>query len=196
MTATDGNKPWKARLLGVETANPYFSVLRQDVTVTDGTHRVYHTIHFPRAAVGVVARRGSEFLLLRQYRFIIDEFVWAIPSGGVDPSESLEGAARRELLEESGYHAAVLRPLMFCFASYGCSNQRFEIFLANDLTPVRDGFPDGNEVIEARWFAREEILAMIARNEIVDSLSLSPILHLLLADERAANAGGCDAHKQ
>jgi ADP-ribose pyrophosphatase len=35
-----------------------------------------------------IARRGDEFLLIRQYRFIVDEHVWAIPSGGVEKGES------------------------------------------------------------------------------------------------------------
>jgi ADP-ribose pyrophosphatase len=176
-------KPWSATAAETVLNNPYFSVRTQDVTVTDGSKCVYHTIHFPNAAVGVVARRGTDFLLIRQYRFIIDSYVWAIPSGGAAAGESLESCAARELEEETGYTAHSLKPLLSCYASYGSSDQRFEIFLANDLHKTAS-LPDANEVIEVRWFTRGEIGALIDKNGIVDNLSLSPLLLALRQDGR------------
>jgi ADP-ribose pyrophosphatase len=172
---------WQASAVKTLLENPYFSILLQSITVPDGTARTYYTIQFPRPAIGVVVRRGTDFLLLRQYRFIVDEYVWAIPSGGVEAGESLEQAARRELREETGLVVTSVRPLMHCYASYGCSNQRFVIMLAEDPELSSAGF-DRNEVISWRWFSREEVLKMVAANEIVDNLSLSPILLALLTD--------------
>jgi ADP-ribose pyrophosphatase len=164
--------------------NPYFSVLQSDVIVPGGEHRDYYTISFPRPAVGVIARRGEQVLLIHQYRFIVDEFVWAIPSGGASDSETLASAALRELEEETGYTAAAIAPFMHCYASYGCSNQRFEIFLAENLRKLDSDF-DRSEVLDTRWFSRTELLALIEQNGIVDNLSLSPLLLLLLRDMRA-----------
>ena len=182
MSAQDPDKParpWSAQIVDTLLSNPYFSVLLQRVTVTDGSERTYYTVDFPAPAVGIIARRGDDVLLVRQYRFIVDEYVWAIPSGGAAAGESPIDAARRELLEETGYHAGRLEPLMFCYASYGCSNQRYEIFVADDLEESGATI-DANEVIEARWFAREELVDLILRNGVVDNLSLSPLLLLLL----------------
>lgn len=174
-------KPWSATVVETLAANPYFSVLLQHVTVPDGTHRTYYTLDFPTPAVGVVARRGTDVLLLRQYRFIVDEYVWAIPSGGVAEGETPHAAAVRELKEETGYTARSISPLMHCYASYGCSNQRYDIFIADDLED--SGSPiDANEVLDIRWFSREELLALILANGIVDNLSLSPLLLVLLED--------------
>ncbi|HEY7980440.1 MAG TPA: NUDIX hydrolase [Candidatus Eremiobacteraceae bacterium] len=183
---SDGaGKPWSATVVETLAANPYFSVLLQDVVVPDGSHRSYFTLHFPTPAVGIVARRGTDVLLLKQYRFIVDEYVWAIPSGGVAEGETPRDAAQRELLEETGHTARSLSPLMHCYASYGCSDQRYEIFLADGLE--ESGSPiDGNEVLEIRWFSKEELLVLIAANGIVDNLSLSPLLLVLLEDARQA----------
>ncbi len=181
MTPDAARRPWSARVTETLTENPYFSVKLQDVTVTDGSARTYYTIHYPAPAVGIVARRGTDVLLIRQYRFIVDEYVWAIPSGGAAAGETLAAAAVRELEEETGYTAAAVRPLLGCYASYGSSDQRYEIFLADEVRPIAAPI-DANEVIEARWFARAELLALIDRNGIVDNLSLSPLLYALLRD--------------
>jgi ADP-ribose pyrophosphatase len=172
--------PWSATVRQPLLETPYFSVLLQDVSVTDGSAREYFTIDFPTPAVAVVPCRGDEILLVRQYRFIVDEYVWAIPSGSVSVNESLDQAASRELLEETGYAADSIEPLLWCYASYGCSNQRFETFVARGLRMT--GSFDANEVMETRWFTREELRDLIRRNGVVDNLSLSPLLFVLLED--------------
>lgn len=174
-------KPWTSRSVETLVKNPYFSVLLQQVTVSDGSDRTYYTIDFPAPAVGIVARRGTDVLLVRQYRFIVDEYVWAIPSGGAIAGEDLTAAALRELEEETGYRAGRIEPLMFCWASYGCSNQRYEIFLASDLTATGMQH-DANEVLETRWFTRDELVELILANGVVDNLSLSPLLLVLFRE--------------
>src|SRR5262245_49103744 len=170
---------WQATLDKTLHRNPYFGVLQQSVKLPNGSATTYYTLDFQKPAVGVVAMHRGRFLLLRQYRFIVDEFVWAIPSGGVHAGESPKQAAARELREETGYRATRLRRLHAFYASYGCSNQVFDIFLASGLTLTRDQF-DRNEVISLRWFSARELLALIARNGVVDGLSLAPLLLLLV----------------
>jgi len=173
---------WTCELVRTLTRNPWFGVVEQKVTRPDGSTIPYFTIDFPRPSVGIVVRRGDDFLLIRQYRFIVGEFVWAIPSGGVEPGEDPAAAAGREMEEETGYRAqGPLRHLFGYYPSYGCGNQRFELYLADDPVRVRETL-DPQEVMSAQWFSRREVAAMIARNEIVDGLSLTPLLALLLED--------------
>ncbi|MFL5321525.1 MAG: NUDIX domain-containing protein [Myxococcaceae bacterium] len=170
---------WKIEHEATLVRNPWFGVLQQRVTRPDGSVTPYFTIDFPAPAVGVVVRRKDEFLLIHQYRFIVDEYVWAIPSGGTEKGEEPVAAAAREMEEETGFRpSGPLRHLMGYYPSYGCGNQRFELFLAED--PIPSGAPDAQEVISTRWFKKSELLEMIQRNEIVDGLSLTPLLHVLL----------------
>jgi ADP-ribose diphosphatase len=177
-----GDSGWKSELVRTLTRNPWFGVVEQKVTRPDGSTLPYFTIDFPRPSVGVVVRRGDQFLLIRQFRFIVGEHVWAIPSGGVEPGEDPSNAAAREMEEETGYRAqAPLRHLFGYYPSYGCGNQRFELYLADDPVQVKE-MPDPQEVMSTRWFPKQEVVAMIARNQIVDGLSLTPLLAVLLED--------------
>ena len=172
---------WKVELLDTLTRNPWFGVLLQKITYPDGSTAPYYTIDFPHRAVGIVVRRGDDFLFIRQYRFIVDEHVWAIPSGGAEKGEDPAAAAGREMEEETGYRPSKpLRHILGYYPSYGCGNQRFELFLAED--PVRVREPDPKEVMSTRWFSKAEVVEMIRRNQIVDGLSLTPLLLVLLAD--------------
>jgi len=168
--------------------NPYFSVVKKQLNSYDGLCNQFYIVEFPRPAVGVLVTRGTDVLLIRQYRPIVDEYVWAIPSGGVSPEETPAEAAVRELEEETGFRATSLVTWMNCYASYGCSNQRFEIFRTSDAVETGKGF-DPAEVISVRWFSQTELREMILSNGIVDNLSLSPLLLFLFKLSESAGAG-------
>lgn len=180
---TTKNNGWQVEQVESITRNPWFGVLLQHVKMPDGTSTQYYTVDFPNPAVGVIVRRKDEFLLIEQYRFIVDEHVWAIPSGGMIAGETTAQAAAREMEEETGYRPSTLEHILGYYPSYGCSNQRFEIFLAEDPIPVAE-VRDTNEVLGSRWFKTADVLRMVQQNQIVDGLSLTPLLLLLLRDQR------------
>ena len=174
--------PWKVVSCHSMLKTPWFSILNQHVRGPDRTLHDYYTISFAGPAVGVIARKKDQYLLIHQYRFIVDEYVWAIPSGGVEKGESLMTAAKRELLEETGWRAKKINHLFGYYPSYGATDQRFELFLAEDLEQTNDGF-DPAEVLQIGWFDREELMGMVLSNRIVDGLSLTPLAVLLLREE-------------
>jgi 8-oxo-dGTP pyrophosphatase MutT (NUDIX family) len=91
----------------------------------------------------------GQILMIKNYRFITDSEAWELPAGMVDPGETLEEAAVRELLEETGYVAKTLTYLNYYYPS--------------------------NEIVELRWFAPEQVKSMIVNNEIVDGLCLTTL---------------------
>jgi 8-oxo-dGTP pyrophosphatase MutT (NUDIX family) len=170
-------KGWRVLASRPVATNPYFRVLEQRVERPAGAPATYWSIDFAGPAVGIVARRPGQILLLRQYRFLVDAFVWAIPSGGVGAGETAAEAARRELEEETGLVAKRVEPLQAYYPSYGCGNQRFELFTATGLEPAARGF-DRDEVLEVRWFDERLVGRMLDDGDVVDGLSLAPLLLL------------------
>jgi 8-oxo-dGTP pyrophosphatase MutT (NUDIX family) len=173
--------PVVVRREGTLCETPWFAVARHALEHADGARTVACTLEFAAPAVGMVARRGGEVLLIRQYRFTVDEWVWAIPSGGVDPGETPRQAAMRELEEETGYRADDARLVLDYYPSYGSGNQRILIFETDAVEHTGRSF-DAHEVHEVRWFPRDVVLRMALENRIVDGLSLTPLLLLFLRE--------------
>jgi ADP-ribose pyrophosphatase len=110
-------------------------------------------------------------LLVRQYRLPAEKNLWELPAGRLDPGEKPLQAAKRELIEETGYRARTWTKLASFFASPGFVQERMTIFLAEDLA-AGDATPMDDERIEARWFKRKELAAMIESGEIEDGKTL------------------------
>ena len=82
----------------------------EDVELAEGRRLEHHVIRMPRQSVAVVVRDDADrVLLLWRHRFITDTWGWEIPAGWVDPGETAEEAARREVEEETGWHPAGYR---------------------------------------------------------------------------------------
>lgn len=138
-----------------------------------------------RATREVVRQRGSvaalpvlddgRVVLIRQYRYAVDERVWEIPAGRIDPGETPEAGARRELEEEVGYAAESLEPLITFYTTPGFCDERMHLFRASGLRPV-PARPEEDERIEAALFTIEEARAMIARGEIREGKTLVALL--------------------
>ena len=173
---------WRAMGSRRVAENPWFSVHAEDVLLPNGRQDVYHTVRFANEAVGVVARQADQYLLIHQYRYVIGRFVWGIAAGGISEGETAAAAASRELLEETGYRAASLRELVSFYPSVGTIDQKFTVFLADGVMKEHDSF-DTDEVIEIRWFSRQELLTLIAANGMVDGMALGPLMMALFETE-------------
>jgi len=160
----------------------WFAIRESDVELPDGTvGRGWHWIDFHTQAVGVVpVREDGAILLVNHYRFTTRTRDWELPAGRVDVGEKAQSAALRELREETGHTAGTLEALGHYHPSNGSSNQEFVLFVARDLERI-SAIQDTNEVDEARWFTRDEVRAMLTRNEILDGMSATGLLWYFFA---------------
>jgi ADP-ribose pyrophosphatase len=107
----------------------------------------------------------------RQYRHAAGQFLIELPAGRVEPEEATLAAAKRELIEETGYRAKRWTLLTKYFASPGFLGEWMQIYLARD---IRDGAatPEPDENIEVFRLPLSEALALVAANKIHDGKTL------------------------
>lgn len=162
--------------------SPWINLHVARVELPDGSIiEEHHVLDYPRQAVGVVpVADDGRVLLLDQYRFITDTRGWAVPAGRIEPGETPEECARRELVEETGQAADQWIYLGRYHPSNGSSNQTFHVYVARGLQQVSADY-DANEVIGWRWFSPEEVRQLIADNQVLDGLSLTSLLWALQA---------------
>jgi ADP-ribose pyrophosphatase len=101
-------------------------------------------------------------------------FCWCV-STGCRPGETPLKAAKRELIEETGYRARMWKKVASFWASPGFLQERMTIYRATELIEG-EATPMDDERIEARWFTRKEVLDMIAKGKIQDAKTLIGVL--------------------
>jgi len=137
--------------------------------------------HAGSAVMMAVDERGR-ILLVRQYRLPAGRYLWELPAGRLDPGERPLQAARRELLEETGYGARSWTNLTSFWVSPGYVQERMTIFLATDLT-AGEASPMEDERIETRWFTAREVERMIRTGRLEDAKTM--IGFFMLRERRA-----------
>jgi 8-oxo-dGTP pyrophosphatase MutT (NUDIX family) len=146
-----------------------------DVELPGGERFEHHLIRAPMPAAGVVVRdRARGVLLLWRHRFITDTWGWEIPAGKVEPGESIEAAAAREVLEETGWRPGPLRSLTAYHPTNGLSDQTFHLFLADSAAEV--GPPvDVHEAERIAWLPVSRLIDTLRAGEVRDGLSLTAL---------------------
>ncbi len=122
----------------------------------------------------------GEVVLIRQYRHGTRDVTLEIPGGLVEESDSPEGAAERELFEETGFRASEMVPLGFVHPNPAIQNNRCYTFVAKDVFPAGEQSLDEKEDIEVLRRPITEIPRLIRDGEITNSLILAAFYRFFL----------------
>ena len=116
-----------------------------------------------------------DIILERQYRHATGQTLIELPAGRVEPGEATLAAAKRELIEETGYRAKRWTLLTRYFASPGFLGEWMQIYLARD---IREGIatPEPDENIQVFRLKLSQALALVAANKIHDGKTLIGLL--------------------
>ena len=128
-------------------------------------------VRHPGAAVLLPVTADGRVILIRQFRYAAGETLLEVPAGTIDPGETPEETAGRELVEETGYHAGRLEKLAEFFPSPGILAERMHLFLATELEK-REASPDADESLELVELPWERALALEPGKDVRDAKTI------------------------
>lgn len=150
------------------------------VRFPDGSEGTLEMVRHPGAAAVVPFLDPPEspdprVLLIRQFRHAADGWMWEVPAGTRDGTESLTTCAARELREEAGCIAGRFEELAAIYTTPGFTDEVIHLFLAADLTRVSQQH-EADEFLEVHEIPWSEVGRMIRRGELRDAKSLAALM--------------------
>ena len=187
MAKLAGTKSKTARVLSsrVSYRGPVFTITTDEVEEPGGVRARRDVIRHSGSIVvlvvedpGKTARTGEPRILLeRQYRHAAQSMMWELPAGRIDDGETALTAAKRELLEETGYSARHWKRILHFYVSPGFLDETMTIYLARGLQAGK-AQPEPDERIAVRFFRLSEAKRMALTGRIRDAKTISGILWL------------------
>lgn len=170
-----------ARVLGSRRvfAGRAFSVRVDEMENAGGRRWTLEVVEHPGAVAIVAMFPDREIVLVQQTRHAVGRMLFEIPAGTIEPPETPDACARRELAEEAGYAAHTWERLATFYPAPGFSNEEMHLFLAEDLHPAPAEREEEDLTVHRVPLAVARRL--VATGEIRDAKS---IVGVLLAAER------------
>jgi len=189
-TKPAGSKRTKARLVSSKTVyrGPVFWVTTDHVEEPGGVRARRDVIHHSGSVVVLAVDDSGatpRVLLERQYRHAAQDYLWELPAGRIDPGEKELEAAKRELIEETGYTASRWHRILKFYASPGFVAETMAVFLATGLR-AGEAQPEEDEIIYKRMVPLPTAVQMVIRGTIQDAKTISSVLWL---DHMTRSAG-------
>ncbi|MBI3303394.1 MAG: NUDIX hydrolase [Deltaproteobacteria bacterium] len=158
-------------------------ITQDTVEFCDGTQKKWIAVHFGEGVAVLALTSERKVILTTQHLLGALEPVYVLPGGVVHRGESLEAAAKRELLEETGYVAGRLEPLFRYNNMPAFSRGWVHLFLAENVTPIPHT-PDPNEITGVELLDLAQAVEMAVRGDLKTS---STTMGVLLLQQRLGN---------
>ena len=151
------------------------NVYKDNVTLPNGKTVDMDVVRHPGAAAIVAVTDEKNIFLLKQFRYVIGDYIWEIPAGTLESGEAPLDCAKRELIEETGVCARSWKTLGEMTPAPGYTDERIHVFLAQQLIPAKQNL-DPDEIIDVHQVPFDNALAMIRDGRIADAKSITGIL--------------------
>jgi ADP-ribose pyrophosphatase len=149
-----------------------FTVARDRVRLPNGHEGTMEVVHHHGSVVLLPMPDDDHVILVKQYRYAVDEWLWELVAGSLEPGEDPAAGARRECEEETGLIPARVEFLGSYYPTPGYCDEKMNFFKVTGLRAPAEGqhaaSPDDDEDLETRTFSLDEVRQMIRRLELED----------------------------
>ena len=151
-----------------------------EVRFPNGSTGELEMVRHPGAAAVVPflsdpAGDDPQILLLKQYRYAAEDYLYEVPAGRLDPGEDPADCARRELREETGCSAERVEHLLTFYTTPGFTDEKIHLFMATGLVHGEHA-REHDEFIEVETMPISRALGLVERGEISDSKTIVALL--------------------
>ena len=141
------------------------------VVLPNGKEATREVVGHPGAVAVVPVTDDGRVILVRQYRYPVEEILLEIPAGKLDRGEDPDDCARRELEEETGFVAGSLEKLTSFYTAPGFTDEKIHLYIARELVQVVQKL-DGDEFIDVEFYSAQTLKELVASNAIKDAKTL------------------------
>jgi ADP-ribose pyrophosphatase len=147
-----------------------------EVVLPNQKHSTREYLGHPGAAAVLPFVDAENILLVKQYRYPVDQITLELPAGKMEKGEDPLEAVKRELKEETGYSAQKFVKLLAFYPSTAFSNELLHVWKAYDLTKGEQN-PDEDEFVANEIMPFEKALEFIKSGKIIDSKTIIALLY-------------------
>jgi len=163
------------------TSHPFIELVRHEIALADGGSREVVTLTMPDWVACTARTDDGRFVLVRQHRHGIDAPTLEPAGGLIDPGESPEVAALRELFEETGYAATTIEPLGWVHPNPVLQANRCHMFLAHGASKQAEPQVSELEATEVVLVDRDRLRAALEDGTITHALAVLALGRALAA---------------
>ena len=145
-----------------------FTTHQDRVRLPNGREATMDVVRHPASVILVPTPDPGRVILVRQYRYAVDRWIWELPAGNVEPGEEPEAAARRECAEETGWTARRVERIGAFYPTPGYCDEVMIFYRLTGLTAAADLALDADEVLEPKIFTLDEAREAIAEGQVAD----------------------------
>jgi 8-oxo-dGTP pyrophosphatase MutT (NUDIX family) len=154
---------------------PYYSIRSDEVQLPDGQTAVYHIVEVPDSVTIVPVLSDGRIVLIRNYRYTLNEWVWEVPAGGIKEGQTPLEAAQMELKEEIGGQTEEWRFLCKASDMSGIGHHYSHFYLATHVN-LSETHHEATEVMEIVPQAAADVYRMIHEGQMNDAVSMTALL--------------------